>query len=424
MTELDRPQSSANESAAAGSPVARFARSNIALFAVLAAVTASFVYGWYFDDSKPRSAEGWADQTVYEAYADALSHFDRPTAGALHYAAGYPILGAVAKWFVQSDPFVLVSYLLLASSVVLLYFGARHLVGTAWTIAFLALLFFWDGVARTFSYASELFAVPWNNQVLFFAVAFYFWLLARHHDERPTTLRLVAVGLVGGLCFVTREETILFVVPATAAYLWLAKATWKQWLVPFAIVAVCYIPQPAIKRLVLGSASAAGREGGYSQILGDYFQPDLFVRNVWETVIDSHHYTDEWNRPALLQAAPWLWLAPLGMVVIFVSGTYHRGVKLFVLLSLLVMGFYLSGVNMSGQKLQFHTLRYITSSFIMLNFAVVALAKFVVDAVRNPTDESGRSPDGAETPAPPTARDDSPTTGLQRRRTPKSASQR
>jgi len=37
----------------------------------------------------------------------------------------------------------------------------------------------------------------------------------------------------------------------------------------------------------------------------------------------------------------------------------------------MVLLFYLSGANMSSHKLQFHCIRYITPSFIVLNFAVI-----------------------------------------------------
>jgi hypothetical protein len=58
------------------------------------------------------------------------------------------------------------------------------------------------------------------------------------------------------------------------------------------------------------------------------------------------------------------------------------GLKLFTGVSLFLMIFYLSGINMSVQKLAFHCLRYISPSFIILNLAVVVVIKEVLSVLR------------------------------------------
>lgn len=364
------------------------------LAVVLIVLSFSFFHGWYSDLSKPQSGKGWADQGLYVDTVERLVDGELPTAHQLHYAVGYPLLGSVGYLFNSNDPFMPVSLLLFLGSATFCFLAGRRLFGVVWAALFSGLLFFWDGEAVTLHSASEVFSIPWNNQVLFFAFAFYFWLFVTQINKKPSIRLVTVAGLVSGLAFVTREEAILFVAPIMAAFLFMTKADWKKWIVGYSVIVLCFLPQVYVKTRVLGSITSSGRDTGYGQVSNRYLQPDLLYRNTWETIIDSKKFageplhptiakhcrtpsvcTVENFRPALFQVAPWLWLSPLGIVLILALKKYPMGLKVFVIASLGLMVFYLSGANMAGAKLRFHCLRYISASFIALNLGVVVVAR-------------------------------------------------
>jgi hypothetical protein len=358
------------------------------LVGLLIALTYSFFYGWYIDTSKPVSGSGWQDQIEYSGALSRIKDGELPTERQMRYPIGYIALGVVGSFFVPSDPFMPVSLVLLLASATLCYIGATQLFGRWFALAFTALLFYWDGIARSFNYASELFAVPWNNQMLFFAVAFYFWLLITRVAKQPSYKLVVVSGLVSGLCFISREETVLFIIPALTAFLFLSKAPWKKWLLAYGLIVLCFVPQVAVKFAVNGGSLDTNRRFTYQQTFGQYMQPYLLKRNIWETVLVSDHYGRKLlehpsgdplfrrggpkaNRQTILEASPWLWISPLGVAAILFLRRYSMGLKVFVVISGFILLFYMSGVNLSGQKLKFHALRYVTPGYIMLNLATV-----------------------------------------------------
>lgn len=352
------------------------------LVAVLLVATVSFFYGWYGDTSKPQSGAGWADQGTYALTASRIAGGENLLPQDLHFAVGYPILGAIGSVVSGQDPFMIVSLALLLASVTFCFLAARHLFGTPWALAFCALLFYWDGVARTFHFASELFSVPWNNQVLFFAFSFFLWLLATRASKKPSNKLVALAGLVSGLSFVVREESILFVAPMLAIFLLITKSQWRQWLIGFALIGVCFLPQVGAKFAVFESLTESGHDYGYSETLSKYLDPQRFYENVDGVIVDSGYpdapKSPTVSRPALLQVAPWLWLSLIGVIIMLFSKRYSIGLKVFVIVSLFLMFFYLSGINMSVHKLAFHCLRYISPGFIVLNLAVIVVLREIV----------------------------------------------
>jgi len=350
---------------------------------ILLVATCSFMYGWYFDASKPQSGGNWADQSLYTAVANRLHDGQLPKPTQLHYTIGYSALGAVGAFVTPSDPFMLVSFGLFIASVIFCFFAARKLLGNIWAVFFVIVLFAWDGIARTFNFASELFAVPWNNQVLFFTFAFYLWLFVTKLNKNPSWKIIIISALISGYCFLNREETVLFVVLAMATYLLITKTGWKKWLVSYSIILLCFMPQLVVKFVVNGSILDSGRESSYQQISNQYLQLSLLDRNIKEVVIGGDNYQNpkaggspiKSDRPALLQTSPWLWLAPIGIFLMLILKRYPLGLKIFAIISLMLMLFYLSGANMSGQKLKYHCLRYISAGFIVLNLGSIVAAK-------------------------------------------------
>lgn len=334
-----------------------------------------FFYGWYGDASKPQSGEGWADQTTYTHASEHLAGPGKLTKQDLHFAVGYPLLGVLGRLVSSVDPFMAVSFMLMLASVALIFLAVRHLFSIFWATIFSFLLFFSDGAARQFHYASELFAMPWGNQVLFFALAYFLWLLVtcKHTNYKL----IIASGVAAGLSFVTREESILFVGPLLAIHLLITKAEWRKWLVAFGLMGLMFTPQIVAKMHVFGSLTESGHDYSYGETLSKYFDPSRFYDNMRGVIIDSKYSPAakaEAQRPALLQESPWLWLSPIGIVLIFALRRYPLGLKLFTIVSLFLMFFYLSGINMSVQKLAFHCLRYISPAFIVLNLAVLITA--------------------------------------------------
>lgn len=377
-----------------------FIKKAISLLPILVlsmAVFLLFIGMWNNDNSVPRGGIGWADQSLYTETVYRLRDGNLPTAQQLHYPIGYPVLGVIGSIVSFNDPFKFVSFFLLLSSIIFLFLGARKLYNSFWASFFIFLILVSDGVARSFNTSIELFAVPWSNQVLFCFFAFMFYILIAHSKIKPKLPLVVLVGFLAGYTVITREEAILFAIPLVIAWLKITKATFRQWVLIGAVFVAVILPYTLIKASVLGSATTSGHDAGYSQTAGRYLQPNQLYQNVWGVIIDSNKFLTtqppeairEWcnelpgacqpdsQREALLQYAPWLWLAPFGLGAILIDRKYKSGIKIFILISGFLLIFYLSGSNMSVHKLKYHCLRYISPSFIALNLGVVSVGNIL-----------------------------------------------
>lgn len=348
-------------------------RDNIILAVLLVALTASFYYGWFVDSSHPLGGIGWTDQTRYTHAAQLMFQGHFPTVKQLHYAPTYSLLGALGSVLSRNDPFWSISYALLIGSAVFVYRGAVALFGVWFAAILIVLLFAWDGLARTLNYPSEIFTVPWNNQMLFCAFAFFFWVYATRATG-PVSMRIVvAMGVVGGLLVTTREESVLFVVPLAVVYLLYRHAALAAWSWCAVAAFLAALPALIVKTAVLGSPFASGRTAGYSGTADHYFSVTRLWHNLSETIISANNASVEPHRTALFQASPWLWLAPVGLVIIFASRRFTPLMKWWTGISLFLIAFYLSGNNVSAAKLKFHCLRYMSPGYIALNLAVVVV---------------------------------------------------
>lgn len=340
---------------------------------VVVYITVLFIYGYFFDKSHSIDGSGWADQDLYKATVDNLIQFKLPTVGQLHFAIGYPLLGVFGYLFSPNHPFAVVSYMLMLSSALFCFSAAKKLIGRNWALFFVFLTFvFYLGI-KSIQYAPEVFFVPWNNQVLFFAFSFFFWLLVTQTQKNRPALYVLA-SVVSGVSIMTREESVIFVVPLLIAYLYLTKVNWKKLLVCAVILLISLAPQAIVKQKVLGSATRGGNDRSYGTVSEKYLKPSLFVRNMKEVVVYSGR-DENVRRPALLQAAPWLLISPFGFLLILLGRKWPLGLKIFVVISAGLFIFYISGANMSAKKLKFNCLRYIAPSFIMLNFTTVVAIK-------------------------------------------------
>jgi hypothetical protein len=380
---------------------------NAILLVLLVALSASFYYGWFHDGSHEIGGVGWYDQTAYSDTARYLADFHWPVALMLHFAPGYSLFAAPAAWLWRDDPFWLPSYALLMGSAAFCYRAARTMLGPILSSLFLVSMFVWDGHARSFTYVSELFAVPWNNQVVFFGFAFFFWLLTARRDRPITIPVLLAIGAVGGVLAITREEGAVFCLPLAIAFLAYKRAPFRAWITSAFIAVVVALPGLVIKQHALGSIISAGpgrREQSYSGTAHSYFSPANFARNFRDVIVDADFAKINARRDALLESSPWLWLGLVGIVIVFVSHRYHLLTKLWVAMSLLLIAFYLSGGNVSAAKLKVHCIRYLTPGLIAVHFGVAVAIAEGIRLVR--TARHGAPPGSVDTGRPELAPDE------------------
>jgi hypothetical protein len=166
---------------------------------------------------------------------------------------------------------------------------------------------------------------------------------------------------------------VLFVVPLAIVYLLYRRATLRAWIWCAVAAALAALPALIVKTAVLGSPFASGRTAGYTGTADHYFSISRLIRNLSETIISANNASVDPHRVALFQAAPWLWLAPVGLVIIFASRRFTPLMKWWTGISLFLIAFYLSGNNVSAAKLKFHCLRYMSPGYIALNLAVVVV---------------------------------------------------
>lgn len=339
---------------------------------VLVGLSTSFVLGWFVDHSHPLDGIPWRDQTRYLRLANRIAEGSLPHPGELHSQIGFGLLGAFGHFLSPAHPFMPISLALLLGSGLFAYLAAREYLSIPGTLVFLLLLFYWDLSARSLNYASEVFAIPWNNQVVFFAMCFFFWLCAKKTGTPPSWKLAMLVGLVGGFAVLTREETVLFFAPLIATYLLVARARPGHWITCLAVAALAYLPQVLIRVIVLGSPLSTGRTSGdsYGDLISRYLSGARLLRN---TALVIFHAPASADRVSVLQSSVWLWLAPLGLVAFLVSGRVSWSIKAWVAASVALVFFYLAGENVSPEKLRFHCIRYFSAGFVAANFSVAFL---------------------------------------------------
>lgn len=169
-------------------------------------------------------------------------------------------------------------------------------------------------------------------------------------------------------------------IPFVTAYVVLAKATLKQWFLLASLFAITIVPYALVRLSLLGAINASGNEAGYASTASNYFQISKIRTNIWGTILNSRHYRPDIRRQALLQAAPWLVAAPIGVLIAFFKKRHSLGLCIFFCISAALALFYLSGYNMSDWKLQYHCLRYISPAFIALNLGLLIV---VYEAVQS-----------------------------------------
>jgi len=148
------------------------------------------------------------------------------------------------------------------------------------------------------------------------------------------------------------------------SFMWKENVNWIQAIFFCCILFVGYFPNLFFKYFTFGiwnlldNVRPTDQDIGYCGKLIRYVSLDRLMSNVTDVFVYSgYHAGDRINRLALLQANPWFCLAPAGLPFLRGKSVWLRW---FVAVSFLFALFYLSGENMSAQKLKFHCLRYIS----------------------------------------------------------------
>ena len=347
------------------------------LIILLFLLNASFFYGVFIDKSVPFQGIGWADQSLYTDTVTSLKSFNLPSQHQLQYAIWYPLLGVLGSIFTHNYPFLLVSYFLYILSAIFVFIAFKNLSTPRWALAFCTMLFYWQGTVRCLYYPSEIFFIPWNNQVLFFSYAFFLWIFTCKIGKLPSNNLLTVISFVSAISIGSREESVLFILPLLFAFLVLNRVNFKKYLLVIILMCTFISPQIIAKYNAFSSILNTARQDSYNTILTKkYFQIDQLKRNVNEVLIDSSRSkVPIFQRKALFQASPWLWLSIFGFIYIFFKKKYTIALKIYILMSFFLLTFYLSGVNMSAQKLAYHCIRYITPSLIAMNLSIVLLVR-------------------------------------------------
>jgi hypothetical protein len=346
-------------------------------------ISASFFYGWVLDNSKLRGGKGWADQTAYTKSAIQFGRGELPRK--LHFQVGYSLLGALGYYIYPDDPFMPISYILLLCSFFFLFYGAKRRFNIPLSLLFLLMIFIWDLDTITLNYPSELFNTPWNNQVIFFIFCFYFWLYEYWDGKEIPIWLFIITALLSGYAIATREETVFFVIPLAISFLIGKKYSYRFYILFFCILIIGYSPQLIVKYKVLGDILNTGRmddSKGMSYIskLIDYFSLEHLTYNSIDVLFNSSiREVNHGGRLSILQSNPWFWLTPVGIFYFLKKKNEKSTMKVFVLISLVLLVFYLAGGNMGAYKLRFFCIRYVIPSYIAFNFVIICLLQYLYD---------------------------------------------
>lgn len=319
-------------------------------------------WGWYGE---------WYDQFHYARMARSLGRFElpgtewdhvaqtpEPTAvsrepASYSYGLGYPLVGAV--FFVlgfKGDPFVVPDGLLMAAAACLTFRLARHLVpGPGALLAPLALV-----TAAPFT---QYFVIPYGNSITAVAVLI---VLNVALDRRWTLLRALAVGVTAALCLLGRYVDGLLVLALLAPFVLVQ----RRRALPFGLAVGACVTLAATVALVT-----------QDRVFGDPFKtPYHYVHNGLDASLDaivpsqipnaavgvflSGDRSSLFRVQPVLRTAPWLALAPAGLLIALrrrepAAGVLAWGAFVATASSLFYLAWYFGGTDaMPYWVIRFH----------------------------------------------------------------------
>ena len=303
----------------------------------------------------------WADQHSLREEARALSRGDLPgTAANSDYAfgLGYPLLAVPALWVgIDQDPFVIVNALIFASELMIVVVLGTRLRSRA----------FGFGVAALLAFATPLVAftlVPWSTSITTLSILLALLVATDPFDRRLG--HVLVLGAAIGLCFASRYVDALW--PALIGLSALVRRPhgWRSALIVGGVAMVFVLPVLWSHEIVFGDPIKTPyahheREGDVDQSL-DAFNPVRAPLSFFEVFVTGVHDGKRVPAEPMLEAAPWLIAAPLGLwFVVRRRVPAWRVYAIASAISVAASTFYLSFWAGTGHDLQFHNLRYFIS---------------------------------------------------------------
>lgn len=334
------------------------------LVAVFLAGVAVFALAAYVDPGRPgvTTAEGWFggyDQSRYLRITQVLADFDLPTSGYL-YGIGYPLLGVPLTWLGVADPYTPVNALFFGAILTLTTVLGERLAGLAFGVA----------AALAVALATpllDILVIPWNAMVVVPALLVALVMAA---SPAPVSWRGGAVlGLMVGTAFAARYVDAVFIA-AVAAVVLLRPGPRRRGALAAAVGVsavmvgfVLYTHDHAFDSPWTTPYSLHRRGDTTDQDLGQY---DLarVPRHAQEVFVTGASDGVRQGGEPLLPAAPWLVLAPVGLLALLRHRHPARlALGIAAIVSVASSIFYLSFAASGGKDLAVGGLRYFAPWF-------------------------------------------------------------
>ena len=346
---------------------------------VFLAGVAVFALAAYVHPGRPgvTSPAGWFggyDQSRYLRITERLADWRLPTTGYL-YGIGYPLVGVPLTWLGVGDPFTPMNALLFGLILLLTTLLGERLRGLGFGVI--------AGLAVALATPLlDILVIPWNAMVVVPAIL---GALLLGTAARPLTWRGGAVlGLLVGLAFAARYVDAVFVAGiAAVALLRPGRRSTGAILAAGAAAAVVvgfvlYTHDHAFGSPWTTPYSLHRRGEVTDQDLAQY-QLERVPRHFVEVFVTGESDGVRQGGEPLLPAAPWLVLAPVGLLAVFRWSHPARLVLgVATVLSVLASAVYLSFAAGGGADLPVGGLRYFAPWFPLWGIlAALGLASLV-----------------------------------------------
>lgn len=357
-------------------------RRTLVLALVFLAGVAVFALAAFVHPGRPgvTTPEGWFggyDQSRYLRITEGLADWRLPTTGYL-YGIGYPLVGVPLTWLGLADPFTPVNALLFGSIVLLTALFAERLGGLTFGVVV--------GLAVALATPLlDILVIPWNAMVVVPAILVALLLATK---ATPLTWRGGGVlGLMVGIAFAARYVDAVFLAGiAGVALLRPGQRNRGAVLAAGAVAAVMvgfvlYTHDHAFGSPWTTPYSLHQRGEVTDQDLGQY-QLDRVPRHFIEVFVTGNSEGVRAGGQPLLPAAPWLLLAPIGLMLLFRSSHPARlALGVAAVLSGVSSVVYLSFAAGGGADLAVGGLRYFAPWFplwgTLAGFGLISLLSFV-----------------------------------------------
>lgn len=378
--------------------------------AVASAILTVYTY-WLVQTRPTPTVKGYmgnVDQGDYLAIAKILASGHLPMGPTQYtYGLGYPAVAVVPIWFgAKLDPFIVPSTILFGFAMAFTLVAARRLIGRtgSWVVVTLLLVA---------SPLLALTAIPWSSTVTLFCFTFALMVATQKRIALPW---FAILGALSAWAFAARFVDVIPVLAVSLIALTRApKGRWWIGLILGGVVlslGVGFILWTQWKSL--GSPfitpyayHVRSNTGIDDQSLNQYHLGRV-LPDFWGTFISANSGTIgpgpvnvQVHNPPLLQASPYLVLAPLGFIVAMIRAKGSRALYVVVAVATIVVGVtYLAFIAGSAWDLQYSNQRYWAPSYPYWTILAVGGAQWLVNLGRRDRGE-GKTPRSAPAAAAP-----------------------